>query len=758
MRPAEVAGIIGAMKRTAAWFSFLAVAQFASSQPLVLPDRDARDEASLTRAFADFARGTADTGFAADANAKVLLQLALGSYQDAVATAVARRKQLPPGTGPDPSIRLELYARFKAAQAGRSVDPEGAFRQSFAELLAPMDDKSALAAEYFLKARFGYFQRGVDQALARHQIEREMTNDEALELLDFHFNLKALQAFAPWLDSAIAADDAARYVIDTGEFIKTKEGVTLSAVVVRPKNANGPLPTSLSFNIYTDIDTWLNQAKTAALHGYVGVIADARGKRLSPDEIAPWEHEARDAYAVIDWISKQSWSNGKVGMYGHSYAGFTQWAAAKNLHPALKTIVPAAASFPGNGLPMQNNVFQNANYAWPFYVMNNKSLDYATYFDSDRWSALREKWFVSGRPFREIDAIDGTPNKLLQRQLRHPSLDGYWQSMQPYGKDYARIGIPVLTLTGFFDDANAAAVNYLVDHYRYDKQAEHYLVVGPYDHDGTQQAWKPAVLMGYEIDPVAQIDAVELTYQWFDYVMRGAPKPNLVKDRINYQVMGANVWKHAPSIRAMSTSRLKLYLSNERAGERYRLSASRPAKSGFIPQTVDFADRASRLSVYDPVPISRDETQSNVLSFISEPFDSPVDVSGMITGMLDATINKRDMDFAMAFYELMPDGRRAHLSYYLGRASFARDMSKRVLLTPARRTLIPFERTPIISRRMSPGSRLLVMLTVNKNSFAQVNYGTGKDVSDESVADAIEPLQVRWFDDSYVIVPVDYTH
>lgn len=85
-------------------------------------------------------------------------------------------------------------------------------------------------------------------------------------------------------------------------------------------------------------------------------------------------------------------------------------------------------------------------------------------------------------------------------------------------------------------------------------------------------------------------------------------------------------------------------------------------------------------------------------------------------------------------------------------------MSKRVLLTPARRTLIPFERTPLISRRMSAGSRLLVMLTVNKNSFAQVNYGTGKDVSDESIADATEPLQVRWCDDSYVIVPVGSTH
>lgn len=190
-------------------------------------------------------------------------------------------------------------------------------------------------------------------------------------------------------------------------------------------------------------------------------------------------------------------------------------------------------------------------------------------------------------------------------------------------------------------------------------------------------------------------------------------------------------------------------------GERYRLSSSKPANTTFIPQSVDLADRSSQLGLYDPVPISKDEPQANVMTFVSEPFDSPVNVSGMITGRLDAAINKRDMDFTMSFYELMPDGRRFRLSYYLGRASYARDMTRRMLLTPGKRTLIPFERAPLISRRMSVGSRLLVMLTVNKNNWAQINYGTGKDVSDESIADAKEPLQVRWYNDSYVTVPVE---
>ena len=61
--------------------------------------------------------------------------------------------------------------------------------------------------------------------------------------------------------------------------------------------------------------------------------------------------------------------------------------------------------------------------------------------------------FASGRRYRDLDAIDGTPNPWLQRWLRHPAYDAYWQAMVPYRQDFARIGIPVLTVTGYYDDA-----------------------------------------------------------------------------------------------------------------------------------------------------------------------------------------------------------------------------------------------------------------------------------------------------------------
>ena len=139
---------------------------------------------------------------------------------------------------------------------------------------------------------------------------------------------------------------------------------------------------------------------------------------------------------------------------------------------------------------------------------------------------------------------------------------------------------------------------------------------------------------------------------------------------------------------------------------------------------------------------------------MSEPFDAAVSIAGTLSGVLNAQINKRDMDVGVVLYEVTPNGELFHLTYFLGRASYARDMTTRHLLTPGTLASIPFNRTRLVSRKLQAGSRLLVVVDVNKNRFSQVNYGTGKDVSDESIADAGVPLRVQWQNDSYVQIPI----
>jgi putative CocE/NonD family hydrolase len=554
--------------------------------------------------------------------------------------------------------------------------------------------------------------------------------------------------------NTISLPDTANYIIDKNVLIKTNEGATLSAVIVRKKDNVTKLPAALKFYIYSNTERSLVDAKFAADHGYIGIVADTRGKRLSPDTIEPYEHEARDVNSVIDWIIQQEWSDGRVAMYGGSYSGFAQWAAAKYLHPALKTIVPYVAAIPGLGLPMENNVFLTANYQWPFYITNNKFTDTAVNNDNTRFWKMRGNWFQSGSAYNRIDSIDGTPNPWLQKWLKHPDYDAYWQSMVPYKNEYAKINIPVLSITGYYDDGQISAIEYLREHYKYNSNADHYLVIGPYDHFGAQRGGIP-VLREYKVDSVALINTPELTFQWIDYILKNGTKPSLLQDKINFEVMGANEWKHAPSIDKMEDKVMTLYFDDHKNGKDFTLTETKPVDPHFMKQTVDLANRKRINNDYYPDPIIKKELyKANGLFFLSKPFDKDVSVSGILTGEVKAMINKKDMDFGVVLYEVMPDGKYFQLTYFLGRASYAKDMSKRELLEPGRLETIPFKRSRMFSRRLRKGSRLLVVLNINKNPFSQVNYGSGKDVSEETIKDAGKPLQIQWSTHSFIKIGV----
>ncbi|MCX2680074.1 CocE/NonD family hydrolase [Galbibacter sp. EGI 63066] len=537
--------------------------------------------------------------------------------------------------------------------------------------------------------------------------------------------------------------------------IETRDGAKISAIIVRKKETIEPKAAILQSTIYVrDKGRDLDALKESADKGYIGVIAYTRGKRFSPNEIWPYENDANDLFDIIDWISKQKWCDGRVGMFGGSYNGFTQWAAAKKLHPALKTIAPYVANRPGMGLPMENNIFINPNYEWAFYVGNNKYLDTIAGNDRQRFRNMMFKWWETGVAYNKMDSIDGTANKWFQRWLSHPSFDDYWQKMAPYKKDFSQIDIPVLSIDGYYNDSQNSGLYYLREHYKYNPNAKHYLIIGPYSHFGAQRNGSEEI-NGYKVDADALINTNEITYKWFDFIFNNAEKPKILKDKINYQVMGANEWRGAPSIEAMSNDHLKLYFTTEKFEGIYSLKGEKPVKNDFLTQKVDFADREISNNDYYPDPIIREELDmSNGYNFISEPLKEDILVNGSFIGELKVSINKKDFDYGVTLYEVMPNGKYFHLSYIIGRASYAKDITKRKLLNPNEIETIPFSNTHLVSKKLSKGSRLLVYININKNPFSEINYGTGKEVSKETINDANEPLEVKWYNDSFVEIPI----
>ena len=254
--------------------------------------------------------------------------------------------------------------------------------------------------------------------------------------------------------------------------------------------------------------------------------------------------------------------------------------------------------------------------------------------------------------------------------------------------------------------------------------------------------------MGYEIDPVAEFGMMELAFQCLDFILKGKPKPELIKDKVNYQVMGTNEWKHSPNFEKINNDTITFYL-NEKT-----LTHQKPEKEFFETQIVDFKDRENQNNFYTPEIIFDSLDVIGGLVYMSPPFEMESYMNGSFSGNLFATINKRDMDISLALYELMADGKYFFITRYLGRASYSGDNSSRALLNPDQKESIPFDNTRFFSKQIQKGSRLVAFLNINKQPFEIINYGSGKEVSDESILDAGEPLQIKWHNDSYIKIPV----
>jgi putative CocE/NonD family hydrolase len=587
----------------------------------------------------------------------------------------------------------------------------------------------------------------------------ELTTAQAINLIVNTQLYHVIAKVIPVSQKAIKKENNKRYKIEPEVLITTDEGIELTATIVRRKNDKTKRAAAFQFTIYADEKSHIRTAIHAAAHGYIGVVANSRGKRLSTNTIVPWEHEGKDATAVIDWITKQEWSDGQVAMYGGSYNGFTQWAAAKYMHPALKTIVPYAAASPITGLPYENNIVLTANYEWSFLVTNNNTMDNSVYADWQKAEKRNKALFESGGAVRELDKIDGKENPWFQRLLDHPSYDEFYQKMLPYQKDYARINIPVLSITGYFDGGQISAVDFLTRHHKYNKNANHSLLIGPYNH-GTAQGIPRSHHSNYKLDEVAlEKDTEEITFEWFDHVLFQKAKPKLVQNKVNYQLMGSNTWQHHNSFELLNNQSTSFYLSKQKGDHKdsesyFLLSENQDKNISSFNQTIDMADRITQHNENHWNIIEDKLNEPNGIIFVTKPMITPQQFAGAITGQFSIAVNKKDVDIGYNFYEMKADGSVFHLNRYISRASFAHDMSQRKLLVPNQKTIVPITNNRMTAKLIEKGSRLVIVLNVNKNVDAQVNLGSGKDVNSETIADAGEPLIIKWFNDSEIKLPL----
>jgi pimeloyl-ACP methyl ester carboxylesterase len=268
---------------------------------------------------------------------------------------------------------------------------------------------------------------------------------------------------ALWADApapAETADKSGPVDFQWGVKIPLRDGVKLNATVYRPQGQKEPVPCIFTLTPYIS-QSYHDRGMYFAGHGYVYLTVDVRGRGNSEGEFTPMLQEARDGHDVVEWLAQQSYCNGKVTMWGGSYA------AVNGPQPGshLATIVPVAAPYAGVDFPRRNNIAYPYDAQWLTFT-SGKAGQEKIFSDSAFWAAKFKELYVSHRAFKDVDSIIGNPSPVFQNWIAHPMLDAYWDSYNPSAEQYAKIDMPILSISGQYDGDQPGAMTTIADRWR----------------------------------------------------------------------------------------------------------------------------------------------------------------------------------------------------------------------------------------------------------------------------------------------------
>src|SRR6185437_14609018 len=464
-----------------------------------------------------------------------------------------------------------------------------------------------------------------------------------------------------------------------------------------------------------------------------------------------------DGRDLVEWVAKQSWGDGHVFLYGGSFVGVAELRTAAQHPPHLAGITPYVPIYPWCDVPSTNGI----PHAWWAVIMGytaGRTLNTGFIANAAYWQGKMLEQYAAYRPFGQLDEAIGIPQddwwmsdaqgrrSFMKVWLDHVGDEAFNLAAEPMAADYAAMRFPILTATGYFDDDQPGALRYYHGYVAHAPAAESdrsFIVIGPWDHFGTQRPEK--TIMGLAIPDAAVLDMDKLRADWFDWVLGRAPRPSLLADRVNYFMLGADEWRHAPSLEAASSGKsLDFYLS---------ASSNTPLDvfhSGSLVQASP-ADKTPATIVSDPhelpelafMPYLADEGltsqfrdfQKRAIVFHSGPLAHDIEVAGPMRLSLQVQSDAPDFDLWAQVLMVLPDGSAVRLGEDIRRARFRDGPFKQELLKPDQVVEIPFEFW-WMARRIPAGARLRVTIAPLNSPSYQKNYNTGGRIGYEQTSDA----------------------
>jgi putative CocE/NonD family hydrolase len=555
---------------------------------------------------------------------------------------------------------------------------------------------------------------------------------------------------------------SADYDLRWGVKIPMRDKVELNATLYLARTKDGTISrTPVIFTLTPYIsDTYHARAAYFASHGYAFALVDVRGRGNSRGEFEPFAQEPHDGHDVVEWLSQQPFCDGKVAMWGGSYAGFDQWATAKESPPHLATIVPVAAAHPPLDYPSLDNVGETYDVQW-FTFTSGRAGQVNLFGDQKFWRTKFLDAYKKHIPFRSLDSFVGNPSANFQRILKHPTADAYYDAMVPTPEQFQKIALPILTITGQYDGDELGALTFYRDHMANaspEARAKHFLVIGPWDHAGTRTPTDE--VGGVKFGSAAIVDLNDLHRRWYDWTIRNGGKPDFLKNQVAYYLIaagnsGANgEWKYADDFATLIANPKTFDLE---AGVGVGNSVFR---SGFFHESHPKEPEGMIVPgkfVYDPLDTSRGENVEGVepsektagidqkyalsigndgLVYHGEPLRDETALVGCPAVSLWVSIDTPDVDLSADLYEIQPDGTSIALWSDLRRLRYRESLREAKLVKPGEIVKCEFNPGLFIARKLMKGSRLRLVVSSPNSIFWQKNYCSGGVVADETAKDA----------------------
>ena len=550
--------------------------------------------------------------------------------------------------------------------------------------------------------------------------------------------------------------------VETDVCAAMRDGTVLRADVYRP-DAPGRYPALLQRTPYSKSgESCVEQGHRLAERGYVVVQQDVRGRYRSDGELLPGfysaDHmDAEDGYDTVEWAAALPWSDGKVGAFGGSYCGWTQWELAHTRPPHLAAMIPSAIA--ANLLDREmSGVLRLGRVLW--WSVNTLAPDVRRrlgeafgpttveeamrlYLDRDRSKWL---WHL---PLSEIpdDALSGV-GRHWRRWLADHASDHFG-----FLERHRDVAVPALTTTGWYDQQIGAIKHFTgmrENGMTEESRVGQRLIVGPWSHTTD---FSSSRVGSVDFGPEAVRDFFQIADDWFAYWLKGERTGVEEWPPIQLFVMGANRWRGESEWPLARTGYTDYYL---RSGG----TLSRRAPSEEPPDSYDYDPRDPLMTLYSPPGQQEPQDQRaldgrrDVLVYQTSPLDEPVEVTGPVTVRLWAASTARDTDFAVKLMDVWPDGFVQELCYGIVRARYRESFTSPALIEPGRLYEYVIEVNPT-SNLFGRGHR--IRLDVSSSDFPNFdrNHNTGGDDYFEStLATARQTVHHDRLRPSRVVLPV----